>query len=528
MQEERGLSLPEQLRQIREYAEREDIEVLEEYSEAASAYQKKARRPEFLRMLQRAKDDPEVTTVLVHDFSRFSRDSMNCRILIRQLREGGVEVVSVSDPMFDPESVTGVYMEAITFAKNEAYSKEVAFHTRKGCRANVQTRDPEMGWCYKNGGQPLWGYRSARLDRGGRRGKPILKSIWVLDDTLVAGRPLYEWVRETLALAAEGATLDELRDFCNRKGIKAPRKQYWGQSTMFALLQPHVLLKYAGFDVWNVHRKNGSKRPPSEWVIVERAHEPVISEELASRIRAARERAGQFGFRPRQSRSVNSPYLLTGGLFVCGRCGANMIGYKTASGTYYVCGSQPYRRGMGCGSGVYVPKDYIEGEVLAGVQEIIRARLDPEQFSHRVNQEADRLWEAEHGKQPDLGRQIAEIEKKVANLRKALEDGLSDATWANERLNELSRERGALVHPESAPARPPKLDSQAVTRYLANLSKMLEYASVRERKDLMQMMVEKIELAPERRSVEIVYRAPEPVMNKVVAGVGFEPTTFGL
>jgi len=28
-------------------------------------------------------------------------------------------------------------MEAITFAKNEAYSREVAFHARKGCRASV-------------------------------------------------------------------------------------------------------------------------------------------------------------------------------------------------------------------------------------------------------------------------------------------------------------------------------------------------------------------------------------------------------
>ena len=76
-----------------------------------------------------------------------------------------------------PETVAGVYMEAITFAKNEAYSREVAFHTKKGCRANVQTRDSETGWCYKNGGQPLWGYRSERLVRGEvKKGRPLIKS----------------------------------------------------------------------------------------------------------------------------------------------------------------------------------------------------------------------------------------------------------------------------------------------------------------------------------------------------------------
>ena len=158
-------------------------------------------------------------------------------------------------------------MEAITFAKNEAFSREIAFHTRKGCRANVQTRDSETGWCYKNGGQPLWGYRTERLERGkGRGDRAILKSVWVPDDTVVAGRPVHEWARHCLTeLAAKGATLDELRDFCNDTGLPAPRKQYWGSTTWNALLQEHALLKFCGYGVWNVHRENGSKRPVSEW-----------------------------------------------------------------------------------------------------------------------------------------------------------------------------------------------------------------------------------------------------------------------
>ncbi len=122
----------------------------------------------------------------------------------------------------DPEADRGVYMGHILLAKNEAYSREVAFHTKKGCRANVQTRDPETGWCYKNGGQPLWGYRSETLQRGEeRRGRPIYKSIWVPDDTIVSGRPVFEWTKECLRMAAEGASLDKLRDFCNSHEIPA-------------------------------------------------------------------------------------------------------------------------------------------------------------------------------------------------------------------------------------------------------------------------------------------------------------------
>jgi len=199
MQEERGLSIPEQIREIRIHAEKHGIEIIEEFSEAASAYQNGAKRVEFDRMLARAKSDPQVSAIIVHDFSRFSRDSVRAKTLLRELRQSGIRVISLNDPEMDPETVSGVYMEAITLAKNEAFSREVAFHTRKGCRANVQTRDPETGWCYKNGGQPLWGYRSEQLVRGEeKRGRPIVKSIWVLDDTIVAGRPVHEWVRYML------------------------------------------------------------------------------------------------------------------------------------------------------------------------------------------------------------------------------------------------------------------------------------------------------------------------------------------
>ena len=71
MQEERGLSIPEQLREIRLYAEKQDIQIVAEYLEAASAFQKNGKRTEFYRMLAQAKADPQVSLILVHDFSRF-------------------------------------------------------------------------------------------------------------------------------------------------------------------------------------------------------------------------------------------------------------------------------------------------------------------------------------------------------------------------------------------------------------------------------------------------------------------------
>ena len=105
MQEERGQSMPEQLRQIREYAEKNGIEILGEYYEAASAFKKNSHRDEFDKMLARAKSDRIVNAILVHDYSRFSRDSLGARLLVRELLQAGVRVISLNDIEVDTESV---------------------------------------------------------------------------------------------------------------------------------------------------------------------------------------------------------------------------------------------------------------------------------------------------------------------------------------------------------------------------------------------------------------------------------------
>jgi len=157
---------------------------------------------------------------------------------------------------------------------------------------------------------------------------------------MVAGRPIREWALHCLVeLAGNGASLEELRAFCEKTGIPGRRKQYWGISAWHALLRPHVLMQYCGYAVWNVHTKAGWERPPEDWVIAERGHEALITEEEARRIAEARRSfGGKKQFNAGASRSRTSRYLLSGGLFRCGRCGANMIGFHTDGRFYYVCG----------------------------------------------------------------------------------------------------------------------------------------------------------------------------------------------
>ena len=129
------------------------------------------------------------------------------------------------------------------------------------------------------------------------------------------------------------------------------------------------------------------------------------------------------------------------------------VGFRTSSGEYYVCGSQPYRRGMGCGPGVYVPRRAVEGEVCQGLGELLRVCADPGGFTRQVNMELRRLWQESTGYADSVTArtEVQRVKAKIANIRRAIEEGLADAPWANSCLRELSAERDALTAALNAP-----------------------------------------------------------------------------
>jgi len=511
MQEQRGDSIEQQLREIRTYAERNDIEIVDEFRESASAFKENGKRPQFDRMVGKAKADPDISMIIVHDFSRFSRDGVKGRGLFRELRELGITVKSINDPDIDPETAAGCYIEAFTFAKNEAYSREISFHTKKGCRANLRMRDPESGWCFKNGATALWGYKLQHVEYGlARGGRTNFKSIWVLDETVVAGKTVHEWARHCLIeLAMKGASIAKLRDFCNKEGIPGRKDDIWNSTSWKDLLYDYNLLKFAGYGVWNVRGSRKKRRPVNEWEIVEDAHPAIITKEEAFALIEVRQKLReQYGVGTR-GRARKSKFLLSGGKAVCSRCGKNLIGHKR----YYVCGSEPYRSGLGCGEGVYVPQLLLESEVVRDIEGIIAKLVDPKRFTRKVNEELRRLWEQHSGYDPDAEKHIKDIDRKINHIRQQLEDGLDDTEYFNGRLRDLKSEREVLQKSLAASDKPLQVDADKALSYRANLEMILQHGKPEERKDYVQAWIDHITLDPDARELFIQYRIPDELTN---------------
>ena len=154
--------------------------------------------------------------------------------------------------------------------------------------------------------------------------------------------------------------------------------------------------------------------------------------------------------------------------------------------------------------------------------------LDPKGFTRQVNQELRRLWAESTNHDPQSAEQLKQVEAKTAHIRRAIEDGLADAQWANGRLGELAAERERLAKHATASTRSPQIDVGTVMAYRKQVGRLFAHSKPVEKKQLLRKCVEEMKLAPERLEVAITYRVPEPVMNSVVAGAGFEPATFGL
>lgn len=163
--------------------------------------------------------------ILADESSRFSRNREVAIRVKRQLREAGIRILFVNEPEVDPHSIAGLWLEGIQELKNEATSREIAFSTIRGMRANVAARDPETGWCYHNGGRPPFGYRRRVLDKGNdTKGKPVRKTILELDPDHA---PVVRLIIVEL-YTRQRMSYEHIRDHLNARAIACPTGTAWG------------------------------------------------------------------------------------------------------------------------------------------------------------------------------------------------------------------------------------------------------------------------------------------------------------
>ncbi len=400
---QRDVSIDQQLKACRRFAERQDIEILDVYEDRATTGTND-RRPGFQQMMKDAAKG-KWEYVIVYTLDRFSRNRYDSAVNKRTLKTYGIKVLSAMENISDDP--TGVLMESLLEGLAEYYSAELSRKIRRGMDDNASK-------CLCNGHIP-YGYR---------RGEDGRFAIDEMEAAVV--QEIYNKVRD-------GSRLCDIIHDLNSRGLVTKRKQPWTRSSFNKLLSNE---RYTGVYIYGDIRVPGGMPQIIDQSLFD-AVQQIMHTKSNPRKNTALS-ADQKASAPQRRRQENGIYYLTGKLF-CGHCHSPMIGISGRSKNgplyfYYTCKGK--RTDKTCDK-KNVSRDFIEKYIATTLKEVMLT-------DQAIQILADAAVAYQEKKAPSaeletLKARLADVKKSTKNIISAIEAGIFSAATQS-RLAELEAE----------------------------------------------------------------------------------------
>jgi DNA invertase Pin-like site-specific DNA recombinase len=409
-------SIEDQFRVCERIAEREGLDVVYRYSDAAISGGT-AQRPGYRAMLSAARRG-EFEVIVAEDSSRIWRELAEQWRALKELQDLGVHVVGHG---LDTRREESKILLAVNGAMAEGYRDEIARRTRRGLEGRAVAGHSTGGKAY--------GYVSARDAATGR--------IEVNEAEAAVVRRIFEAYAAGMSPRAIAAML-------NADGVPSPgaswnrtvrRASGWLASAIHGdVTRGSGILnnrRYIGVVAWGrAQWKRGaadsSKRrmrmnpKPLHEALDERLR--IVPQDLWERVKTRQEstRLGvgkliRRGQRKRAPGAGRPGKYLFSGLLSCGVCNASFV---LRNREHYACAS--WWNGAACSNGINVPRGLVQDVMLAGLREDLSDPQAIDEFERRVKAA---LRQSELPV-PDHSRRIAQLEKEIGNLTDAIAGGL--------------------------------------------------------------------------------------------------------
>ena len=539
-------SIEDQLRICREYALSHGFLFLEEHiyvDEALSGVG--ADRPGLKRLLDSALSAARpFDVILLDDSSRLARNTKDALTFFERLNFAGVRLIAVSQGI-DSDNEQAHVLVTVHGMVDSLYVKELAKKTHRGLEGRMLRGEHTGGRCF--------GYDSVPVS--GSTGKQ-----------LVINESEAEVVRRIFEMSASGQSLKTIAKTLNHECVPPPRpragKRYatWCPTCIRAMLRRDL---YAGKVIWNssrfvkvpgTNKRVRRMRPESVWRTVLHPELQIINDELWRRVKERQEGLlASYGGAKRKGllpRSVTSPYLLSG-LLKCGLCGGNLI-IVTGYGSYghypsYGC-SQHFNRGA-CSNTVLIRRDWVEERLLNELQNQVLKREAIDYVLEEFGRHLKDAFSALSGQLAQMRERKLKLEGELKRLAAtAAETGPSSFLVAaiHEREQQLREITDQLLAGGTDSVDSHLSDIRRfVTQRLGDLRGLLAGEPADARREL-RKHVSEIRMVPQAGEGKSHYVAEGrwnllgneqdsvtsdglPLTQiRMVAGVGFEPTTFGL
>lgn len=361
-------------------------------------------RPEMLKMLDEATVRPTpFDVILVHSFSRLTRDMIHLELTVRRLAKYNVQLVSITQEL--PNDSSGQLVRQVIGIMDEHFSRENAKHTTRAMKANA-----ELG--YWNGSRAPFGYATATACFQGHREKK----------KLVPHAEEAEVVRRIFDLAdgVEGSArgVKSIASELNKTG-RLHRGKKFSNSNVHDILTRTV---YKGRHFWNKSdTKNGVSRSPTEWIAFDVVS--LVSEEQFDRVQASLKARSPKVTAPR---IVNGPTLLSA-VARCGTCGSGLTISTGKSGRYrYYCCSGRLNKGPTACPGRRIPQELLDNYILDHLFQCLLSVPRLTEILHSFLMQSDQVGDARRGKIATLRAARTDAEAGVRNMLIAVEKGAFD------------------------------------------------------------------------------------------------------
>jgi DNA invertase Pin-like site-specific DNA recombinase len=481
--------------------------------------------------------------IVTESLDRLSRDQEDIAHIFKRISFTGGRIVTLSEGEINELHI------GLKGTMGALYLKDLADKTRRGQRGRV-----EAG---KSGGGNSYGYDVVR--GVGPDGQPLTGERRI--DALEAAI-----VRRIFEAYASGVSPRAIAKQLNAEGIPGPLGGTWGPSTIHGNRQRGTGILnnelYIGRLVWNrlryVKDPDTGKRvsrpnPESAWVAQDVAGLRIVDQALWERVKTRQgvlEASRTGGETPGYWDRRRPRYLFTG-LMRCAVCGGGIVHFNKA----YIGCANARNKGT-CDNKATMRRDDLEGAVLDGLQnrlmEPARTKIFCEEYARAMNR-----LHAEHNAQRAADQDASsKTERDLARLVQALLDGVP-ASAVREKMAELEarrdRLRGRLAANQDTGIRlHPNMAEYYRAQIVGLRAALTEPGSRGEAAEIVRRLVDRIELSPVvkngRKTLSIglygrlagilamATKAKAPLdesdapmkVTKLVAGVGFEPTTFRL
>ena len=447
-------SIEGQLRDCREYAQRNDIAIVGTYIDRATTGTND-NREQFQKMLKDS-DKKSFDYVLVYKLDRFSRNKYEMAIHRKHLKDNGIKILSAKENI--PETPEGVLLESLLEGMNQYYSEELSQKTKRGLR-ETRIKGNYMG------GPINYGYKVVHETTD----EQTVAKVAVNEDEAPILLHIFE------AYAAGNRIPDIVREL-DDKGIKNRGNPFTVNSIYFMLQQE----KYTG--TYSIHAETFTHIYPA-----------IIPKELYQIVRK-RVDANKTG-----KHVIGIDYILMGKCF-CGYCGRQL---RSAAGTttdgtilrYYRC---PYSKKDPNCHNQSVRKEALESIVTEALTKEI---AKPENLA-LITDKVFELYCAKFTGDSDLRRyerELAVTDRAITNVLKAIEEGIFTPS-TKQRLTELEEKKARIEQAITIESAREKnmLTKENIERYITAAIKLSA-------KQMVELLVERIDVFTDKICIKLKY-----------------------